>query len=35
METSFEDNAAEDHAKAIWVSSVSFLKSSLKNGFDE
>lgn len=35
METSFEENIAEDHAMAIWRSSIAFLKNSLKIPVDE
>lgn len=35
METSFEENISEDHAKAIWKSSILFLKNSVKIDFDD
>ena len=35
METSFENNLSDQHAKAIWNGSVQFLKTSLKGDFDE
>lgn len=35
METSFEENLAEDHANAIWKASIIFLRNSVKTVFDE
>lgn len=35
MDTSFEENLSEEHARAIWNASVQFLKSTLTINFDD